>query len=257
MATRRSSACPRPTGRPGTAPIVRTAGSWPSKASRSSAGSPLSPYSGRQVYAGVAWLSVYVATDAQGRGIGGGLLGALIEASEAAGIWTLLAGILVENAASLAAHRAAGFRRVGVQERLGRDRTGRWRDVVLMERRSTTQGIGDGGGDRALGWHQEATGMFYVSAGNVPHKRHTQHRAPDGELYAEELFGVEGFVGRSSLLYHLVPPTQTHRIEAATALAIEEADDGVHRHRLVKTGGLTARGDALSAAGSRCSSTPT
>lgn len=102
----------------------------------------LSPYSGRQVYAGVAWLSVYVATDAQGRGIGGGLLGALIEASEAAGIWTLLAGILVENAASLAAHRAAGFRRVGVQERLGRDRTGRWRDVVLMERRSTTQGIG-------------------------------------------------------------------------------------------------------------------
>src|SRR5579862_1772046 len=77
----------------------------------------LSPYSGRQVYTGVAWLSVYVATDAHGRGIGGGLLAALIEASEAAGIWTLLAGILVENAASLAAHRSAGFRRVGVQER--------------------------------------------------------------------------------------------------------------------------------------------
>ena len=46
--------------------------------------------------------------------------------------------------------------------------------------------------------------MFYVSRGNVPHKRHTQHRAPDGSLYAEELFGVEGFTGRSSLLYHLV-----------------------------------------------------
>ena len=48
--------------------------------------------------------------------------------------------------------------------------------------------------------------MFYVARGNVPHKRHTQHRAPDGSLYAEELFGVEGFTGRSSLLYHAVPP---------------------------------------------------
>ena len=55
--------------------------------------------------------------------------------------------------------------------------------------------------------------MFYVARGSVPHKRHTQHRAPDGSLYAEELFGVEGFTGRSSLLYHLVPPTRTHRVE--------------------------------------------
>jgi L-amino acid N-acyltransferase YncA len=102
----------------------------------------LAPSSRRQVYAGVAWLSVYVATDMHGRGIGGALIEVVIEAAEAAGIWTLQAGILVENAASLAAHRAAGFRRVGVQERLGRDRTGRWRDVVLMERRSTTAGTG-------------------------------------------------------------------------------------------------------------------
>ncbi len=102
----------------------------------------LSPYSGRPVYAGVAWLSVYVAPDAQRRGVGGALLGALTEAAEVAGIWTLLAGILVENAASLALHRSAGFRRVGVQERLGRDRTGRWRDVVLLERRSDQTGIG-------------------------------------------------------------------------------------------------------------------
>ena len=79
--------------------------------------------------------------------------------------------------------------------------------------------------------------MFYVSRGNIPHKRHTQHRAPDGSLYAEELFGVEGFVGRSSLLYHVVPPTRTHRIEAGPAITVEEADDGLHRHRLVKTGG--------------------
>ncbi|MGH2465927.1 MAG: GNAT family N-acetyltransferase [Candidatus Limnocylindrales bacterium] len=102
----------------------------------------LSPYSSRQAYSGVAWLSVYVATDMHGRGIGGALLGAVVEAAEEAGIWSLLAGILVENVASLAVHRAAGFRRVGVQERIGRDRTGRWRDVVLMERRSSTQGIG-------------------------------------------------------------------------------------------------------------------
>ena len=102
----------------------------------------LSPYSQRQVYSGVAWLSVYVAPDMHGRGVGGALVTAVVEAAEAAGIWTILAGILIENAASLATHRSAGFRRVGVQERLGRDRTGRWRDVVLMERRSPTQGTG-------------------------------------------------------------------------------------------------------------------
>ncbi|MGH2465928.1 MAG: homogentisate 1,2-dioxygenase, partial [Candidatus Limnocylindrales bacterium] len=88
--------------------------------------------------------------------------------------------------------------------------------------------------------------MFYVSAGDVPHKRHTQHRKPDGGLYSEELFGVEGFVGRSSLLYHLEPPTRTHRIEAGPTVVIEAADDGLHRHRLVKTGPLAAGGDALS-----------
>src|SRR5450755_1528682 len=88
--------------------------------------------------------------------------------------------------------------------------------------------------------------MFYVAEGSVPHKRHTQHRSADGELYAEELFGVEGFVGRSSLLYHVVPPTRTHGIEAGGSIEIEEADDGLHRHRLVKTGALTAHGDALS-----------
>ena len=102
----------------------------------------LSPYSQRKVYSGVAWLSVYVAPDMHGRGVGGALVTAVVEAAEAAGIWTILAGILIENAASLATHRSAGFRRVGVQERLGRDRTGRWRDVVLMERRSSTEGAG-------------------------------------------------------------------------------------------------------------------
>jgi homogentisate 1,2-dioxygenase len=88
--------------------------------------------------------------------------------------------------------------------------------------------------------------MFYASRGNVPHKRHTQHRAPDGSLYAEELFGVEGFTGRSSLLYHLTPPTQTWKIEPVGEVRIRPVDDGVHRHRLVKTGALPGSGDIVS-----------
>src|SRR6476646_9667993 len=89
--------------------------------------------------------------------------------------------------------------------------------------------------------------MFYASRGSIPHTRHTQHRAPDGSLYAEELFGVEGFTGRSSLLYHLVQPTRTHRIEpAGVELRLEEADDGYHHHRLIDAAGVEPRGDAVS-----------
>jgi L-amino acid N-acyltransferase YncA len=95
----------------------------------------LTSYSARRVYAGVAWESVYVAEDARGRGIGRALLMHLITAADAAGIWTLMAGVLADNAASLALHERVGFRRIGVQEALGQDRTGRWRDVVLLERR--------------------------------------------------------------------------------------------------------------------------
>jgi homogentisate 1,2-dioxygenase len=87
--------------------------------------------------------------------------------------------------------------------------------------------------------------MFYVSRGNIPPKRHTQHRAPDGSLYAEELFGMEGFTGRSSLLYHVVPPTQTHRIERVREVRIEPIDDGLHRHRLVKTGAMPPAGNVV------------
>jgi len=90
-------------------------------------------------------------------------------------------------------------------------------------------------------------GVFYVSRGNVPHTRHTQHRQPDGSLYAEELFGMEGFTGRSSLLYHRVPPTQTHKIEPVRDIKNAIADDGVHRHRLVKTGGVAAKGNVVEA----------
>jgi homogentisate 1,2-dioxygenase len=89
--------------------------------------------------------------------------------------------------------------------------------------------------------------MFYVTRGDIPHKRHTQHRAPDGSLYAEELFGVEGFSGRSSLLYHLVPPTRTHQIESVREIRLDAVDDGTHRHRLVKTGAVETRGNVVEA----------
>ena len=88
--------------------------------------------------------------------------------------------------------------------------------------------------------------MYYVSRGSIPRQRHTQHRAPDGSLYAEELFGVEGFAGRSSLLYHHTPPTQTFQIDSPTAVVLEPADpEGTapHHHRLVNTAQLTAAGD--------------
>ncbi len=102
----------------------------------------LTNYSARRVYSGVAWESVYVAETARGRGIGRALLEAAIPASEAAGFWTLVAGVLAENAASRALHARCGFREVGVQRAIGRDTTGRWRDVVLLERRSEVVGRG-------------------------------------------------------------------------------------------------------------------
>jgi len=97
-------------------------------------------YSSRQVYAGVAWESIYVDAAARGRGVGRALLEALIQATAEAGIWTLIAGVQTENAASLALHDRTGFRRIGVQERIARDATGRWRDIVLLERRSPSIG---------------------------------------------------------------------------------------------------------------------
>lgn len=100
----------------------------------------LTAYSARRVYSGVAWESVYVAADARGEGVGRALLEAAITAAEAAGFWTILAGVMAENRASLALHRRCGFRRVGVQRAMGQDRVGRWRDVVLMERRSARVG---------------------------------------------------------------------------------------------------------------------
>jgi L-amino acid N-acyltransferase YncA len=96
----------------------------------------VSPVSERCVYAGVVEHSIYVDPAAQGRGTGRALLTALIESTERSGIWTIQSGVFPENTVSLVLHEQLGFRRVGTRERLGRDAGGRWRDVVLIERRS-------------------------------------------------------------------------------------------------------------------------
>jgi phosphinothricin acetyltransferase len=99
----------------------------------------LSPYSSRFAYRGVGEVSVYVAATARGQGVGRALLRALIESAEAAGVWTLQAGIFPENETSIRLHAAEGFRVVGRRERIGQI-DGEWRDVVLMERRSASVG---------------------------------------------------------------------------------------------------------------------
>lgn len=94
-----------------------------------------SPVSQRSCYAGVVEHSVYIGSHARGLGIGAVLLDAFITATEADGIWTIQAGIFPENTPSLRLHAKAGFRTVGTRQRIGR-LNGRWRDVVLLERRS-------------------------------------------------------------------------------------------------------------------------
>jgi len=98
----------------------------------------VSAVSSRCVYAGVVEHSVYVDPAARRGGVGRALLDALIASTEAAGIWTIQSGIFPENTASRALHRAAGFREVGIRERIGRHASqgNRWRDVIFIERRS-------------------------------------------------------------------------------------------------------------------------
>jgi phosphinothricin acetyltransferase len=102
------------------------------------------PTSQRAVYAGVGEVSVYLDPASQGAGLGRHLLGGLVKASEAAGYWTLVAQIFPENGGSLALHAGQGFRTLGRRERLGRmgygPLAGQWRDVLMLERRSTTVG---------------------------------------------------------------------------------------------------------------------
>src|SRR4029453_13920815 len=99
----------------------------------------LAPVSSRQVYSGVAEVSVYVDTQFLGRGCGSLLLDALIHRFEKNDIWTLQASIFAENEASLKLHVKCGFREVGRRTRIAK-LDGVWRDTVLLERRSTIVG---------------------------------------------------------------------------------------------------------------------
>ena len=97
----------------------------------------LSPVSPRYAYRGVAEVSIYVANGGKRQGIGRELLQRVIRSSEEMGYWTLQSVVLEENAPSLALHRSCGFRLVGMREKIARDRSGKWRNTVLLERRST------------------------------------------------------------------------------------------------------------------------
>lgn len=102
----------------------------------------LTPVSPREVYRGVGAVSVYVAPAHARRRIGRALLNALCDVSEREGFWTLEAGIFPENEGSVALHESCGFRLVGLRERIGQMPDGRWRDVLLYERRSRRVGGG-------------------------------------------------------------------------------------------------------------------
>ncbi len=100
----------------------------------------LSPVSPRYVFRGVAELSIYVANEAQGVGAGNALMDCIVKDAESQGFWTLQSGIFPENIKSIRLHEKFGFRTVGRRERIGQMRDGRWRDIILMERRSSTVG---------------------------------------------------------------------------------------------------------------------
>lgn len=100
----------------------------------------LSPVSGRCVYGGVAEVSIYVAADTQGRGVGKALMEVLVNASEMQGFWTLQAGIFPQNEGSISLHEKMGFRLMGRREKIGK-RNGVWYDNLVFERRSKKVGL--------------------------------------------------------------------------------------------------------------------
>ena len=100
----------------------------------------LAAVSARDCYRGVAEVSSYVDAAHGGRGIGGQLMAALVEASEAQGFWTLFSSIFPENEATRRLHLRHGFREVGIRERVAQQH-GRWRDTLILERRSTRVGV--------------------------------------------------------------------------------------------------------------------
>lgn len=101
----------------------------------------LSPISSRCVYGGVAEVSVYIEKNARGKGVGKALMNKLIKESESAGYWTLQSGIFPENQASIKLHENVGFRFLGKRERIGKSKSGVWKDNLLFERRSKIVGL--------------------------------------------------------------------------------------------------------------------
>jgi phosphinothricin acetyltransferase len=99
----------------------------------------LAPVSVRDCYRGVAEVSIYVAEDQRGKGVGSALMAALIEASEQNGIWSLYSSIFPQNQATRRLHLRHGFREVGIRERIAQQH-GRWRDTLALERRSRIVG---------------------------------------------------------------------------------------------------------------------
>ena len=102
----------------------------------------LSPISKRPVFKGVAEDSIYIKDGYKGQGVATNLMKCLIEQSEAEGIWTLEAKIFPENKESIALHEKFGFKSVGIRDKIGQMVSGEWRDIVVMERRSTIVGQG-------------------------------------------------------------------------------------------------------------------
>lgn len=101
----------------------------------------LSPTSSRCVYRGVVEVSIYIAPEARGQGIGTALLSKAVEVTEELGIWTLYSNIIAINKGSIALHKKCGFRTVGIRERIAKDLDGVWQDTVIMEKRSLTVGM--------------------------------------------------------------------------------------------------------------------
>ena len=101
----------------------------------------LSPTSSRTCYSGVAELSIYISENSRGNGLGNALLLKAVRHSEENGIWTLYSGIIRDNAKSIKLHKKCGFREIGLREKIAKMPSGKWHDVMLMERRSKVIGI--------------------------------------------------------------------------------------------------------------------
>lgn len=96
----------------------------------------LSAVSNRAVFAGVAEISIYIDDRYKNQGVGTMLLNHMVRESEKCGFWLLESVIFQNNTASLELHKKCGFREVGYREKMGKDRFGEWRNVVVMEKRS-------------------------------------------------------------------------------------------------------------------------